>query len=499
MPTLATSPDADVSVWPMIIDGRDAYAADGALTEITSPSRPGLVLATVPRGQERDVDLAVEAALAAQPGWAASHFTVRQRALLAAADLIEENAEELARLTAHDTGNALRPQARPEVASLVALFRYFAGLAGEFKGTVLPAGDGQLQYTRIEPLGVVGAILPWNSPLMIAGMKLPAALAVGNALVVKPADEAPLTILRLGQLLNTVLPPGVLNIVTGPGPTVGGAIVRHPGIHKVSFTGSTAVGREVARVAGERLAHVSLELGGKSPSIVFPSAATPERLTDTVRGLLLGMRFTRQGQSCTAGSRLLVHRSVYESVLTELKTQAAELVVGDPLDEATDMGAIISTKQFQRIVDYVHSAKDDGVDVVLDGTGLVEDTETGGLFQGPTILAGVDNASRIAQEEVFGPVLVAMPFDSLEEAVAIANDSPYGLAAYVWSHDLDEALTAAARIESGWVQVNQGGGQVVGQSYGGYKDSGVGREFSLEGAIAAFSQIKQVNVRVGVG
>lgn len=487
----------EVPDWPMYVDGEWVTSEGGAWTDAVCPSRAGTVLARVPEGTRADVDRAVEAARAAQPAWAAQHFTARQRALTAIADAIEEHAESLSTLTAQDTGNALRTQARPESATLAALFRYFAGVAGEFKGTVLPAGEEQLQYTRIEPVGVVGAILPWNSPLLIAGMKIPAALVAGNTVVVKPAEDAPLTILRLAEICAEHLPPGVLNVVTGDGEVVGDAIVRHTGIDKVSFTGSSEVGRHVATVAGERLAHVSLELGGKSPNIVFPSAASPERIEATAAGCLLAMRFTRQGQSCTAGSRLFVHEDVHDAFLEVLTRQVRELKVGDPLEEATDMGTIISATQHEQVLEYIRDGKSQpGVRVVLDGSeATVEGLD--GFYQGPTILAGASNEWRVAQEEIFGPVLVVIPWREVDEVVAMANDSHYGLAAFVWSADLDEALTTAHRVQSGWVQVNQGGGQVVGQSYGGYKDSGIGREFSLEGAIAGFTQTKQINVKLG--
>lgn len=488
----------DVPEWPMYVGGEWVGSADGGWAEATCPSRVGTVLARVPDGGATDVDRAVEAARAAQPAWAALHFSARQRALLKIADALEAEAEALAVLTAQDTGNALRTQARPEAVVLVALFRYFAGVAGEFKGTVLPAGDDQLQYTRIEPLGVVGAILPWNSPLMIAAMKIPAALVAGNTLVVKPAEDAPLTILRLAEIAGEYLPAGVLNVVTGRGGVVGEAIVNHPGVDKVSFTGSTEVGRHVATAAGERLAHVSLELGGKSPSIVFPSAASPERIESTATGCLLAMRFTRQGQSCTAGSRLFVHEDVYEQFLEVLTRQVSELKIGDPLDEETDMGTIISAKQHASVQQYVEEGKNQpGVRVVLDGSDFVPDGLQG-YYQAPTILAGVSNDWRCAREEIFGPVLVVIPWRDVDEVVAMANDSHYGLAAYVWSANLDEALLTAHRIESGWVQVNQGGGQAVGQSYGGYKASGIGREFSIEGAIEGFTQTKQINVKLAV-
>lgn len=488
---------SDVPDWKMLIGGEWVDAADGSWTDVTCPSRDNLVLARVPDGKAADIDLAVQAAAAAQPAWAGLHFRERGNALLKVADAIEAQAEEFSRLTAQDTGNAIRTQARPETATLVSLFRYFGGIAGEFKGTTLPAGDDQLQYTRLQPLGVVGAILPWNSPLMIAGMKIPAALATGNALVVKPAEDAPLTILKLAAVCSEFLPAGVLNVVTGDGETAGEAISTHPGIAKVSFTGSTSVGRHVAETAGARLAHISLELGGKSPNIIFPSAATPDRIEQTAEGALLAMRFTRQGQSCTAGSRLFVHEDVFDEFVGVLADKVRALKVGDPLDDETDMGSIINESQYTQVREYVDEGKkQDGVQVVLDGSSYTPEGLQG-YYQGPTILANVDNSWRIAREEVFGPVLVAIPWRDVDDVIAQANDSHYGLAAFVWSQQLDEAIETAHRIDSGWVQVNQGGGQVIGQSYGGFKESGIGREFSLEGAIESFTQTKQINVKLG--
>lgn len=482
--------------WPMYVDGQWVEATSGAWDPVTCPARGEQLLAEVPRGTAEDVQRAVEAAQRALPAWRALHFKDRGAALLKCADAIEANAEELSRLTAQDTGNALATQARPETQTIANLFRYFGGVAGEFKGTVLPAGDDQLQYTRREPLGVVGAILPWNSPLMIAGMKIPAALAAGNTMVVKPAEDAPLTILRLIEIIAEFLPAGVLNIVTGDGPSVGQAIVDHPEIHKVSFTGSTEVGLMVGASAGGRLAHTSLELGGKSPNIVFPSAADEKVIDQTVEGVALAMRFTRQGQSCTAGSRLFVHADVYDTFMDKLVERVRRFKVGDPLAEDTEMGAIINQSQYDQIRDYVREAREqEGAQVLLDGSETAFEG-LDGYYQGPTIIGGVDNSWRIAREEVFGPVLVAIKWNDLDEVIAMANDSHYGLAAFVWSQDLDEALSTAHRIESGWVQVNQGGGQVIGQSYGGYKQSGIGREFSIEGALDAFSQIKQINVKV---
>ncbi|MES2092299.1 MAG: aldehyde dehydrogenase family protein [Actinomycetota bacterium] len=477
----------------MLIGGERVPSATGEWREVGNPAHRGSVICRVPAAGIEDVDRAVAAARAAFPAWRACHFTERARALALIADEIEARAEEFARLTALDTGNALRTQARPEVTTLVALFRYFSGIAGEVKGTTLPAGDNQLQYTRLEPLGVVACILPWNSPLMIAGFKVPAALAAGNTVILKAADDAPLTILLLAEVCNRHLPAGVVNALTGRGSLIGSALATHRGVDKVSFTGSTEVGRGVGRQAGERLAHVSLELGGKNPSIVFPDAVDE----DLIDGLLLASRFTRQGQSCTAGSRLFLHEDIYDEVLDRLIGRLGALVVGDPLDEASDMGAIINGKQHASIDEYLADGRaNPAMTVALGGSAPTEGPLTEGFYHLPTVFSGARNDFRLAREEIFGPVLVAIPWRETEDVVRMANDSNYGLAAFVWSHNLDAALNTAHRLEAGWVQVNQGGGQVVGQSYGGYKQSGIGREVSLEGMLAGFTQTKQVNVRL---
>ncbi|MFD9666240.1 aldehyde dehydrogenase family protein [Rhodococcus sp. NPDC059968] len=478
---------------PMFVDGAWVEALGGEWSGVTTPILREHVIGRVPSSEAADVDRAVQAARRAFPKWRSQHFTARQRVLGKIAGAIESRSEELARLTALDTGNALRTQARPEVLTLANLFRFFSGVAGEIKGTVLPAGDDQLQYTRQEPLGVVGCILPWNSPLMIAGFKLPAALAAGNTVVVKAAEAAPLSVLLLAEICAEFLPAGVLNVITGSGAVAGEALVQHPGVDKVSFTGSTEVGRRVAREAGGRLAHVSLELGGKNPSIVFPDVNIDDEF---INQLLLSTRVHRQGQSCTAGSRLFLHQDVYDEVLGRLVDSLAALEVGNPLSESTDMGAIINDKQFASVCGFL----DDGlsssqVSVVLDGS----PTKVGnfdGYYMGPTVFSGADNSWRLSREEIFGPALVAIPWTEHSDVIEMANDSHYGLAAYVWTHNLDLALNTAHALETGWVQVNQGGGQMVGQSYGGYKQSGIGREVSVEGMIAGFTQTKQVNVRL---
>ena len=499
----AQSPAESGSQWavrdhPMWVNGEPVPSTSGKWHDVHNPARRETVIARVPAGTPEDVDIAVAAAREAFRGWRYLHFSARASALLAIADEVERRTEEFAHVTALDTGNALRTQARPEVTSLVAMFRYFAGTAAEVKGTTLPAGEDQLQYTRLEPLGVVAAILPWNSPLLIAAFKIPAALATGNTVIVKAANEAPLSILLLAEVCNKHLPAGVVNALTGTGELIGSALALHPGVDKVSFTGSTRVGRQVGAQAGERLAHQSLELGGKNPSIVFPDAWTGGKDDDELlQSLLLASRFARQGQSCTAGSRLYIHADIFDDLVGTLSAKLGAMKVGDPMEESSDIGAVINAKQHTAISGFLQEGRNTaGMAAVIGGEEPASGPLTEGYYHLPTLFTGAKNEFRIAREEIFGPVLLAIPWRGVDEVVDMANDTNYGLAAYVFSHNLDEALTTAHRIEAGWVQVNQGGGQVPGQSYGGYKQSGIGREVSLEGMLAGFTQTKQINVKL---
>ncbi|QQT70493.1 aldehyde dehydrogenase family protein [Brevibacterium casei] len=482
----------DATPWKMYIGGEWVDALDGETHDVITPIDRNVVIATVPEGKEADADRAVKAARAAFPEWAGLPFKERQKLLIKCADALEAGSEELAELTALDTGNAIRTQARPETVILADLFRYMGGVAGEVKGTTLPAGDRQLQYTKRVPLGVVAGILPWNSPLMIAAFKTPAALAAGNTIVLKSAEDAPLTILKMAELLDGILPPGVLNVVTGKGSVIGEALNVHPDVDKLSFTGSTNVGRHVAEVAGRRLAHSSMELGGKSPNIIFPDSDDE----DTVEQVLLSTRFARQGQSCTMGSRLFLHEDIYDSFLAKLVAAVKKMKVGDPRDEETDIGAIINEKQYDQVADYIEMGKSmDGVEIAYDGHGELNVGEPG-FYHAPVIFSKAQNDWQTSQEEIFGPVLSVIPWKTVDEVIGMANTNEYGLAAYVFTNDLDSALTMADRIESGWIQVNQGGGQLAGQAYGGMKNSGFGREASLEGMLEGFTQIKQVNIRI---
>jgi betaine-aldehyde dehydrogenase len=470
----------------MLIGGAWVEAASGERIDVENPSRRE-VLAAVPRGGAEDVDRAGRAATAAFDAWRARPARDRGLLLSRIADDLAAIGEELARTIASETGNAIRTQARGEAAVAADVFRYFGGVASEQKGEVLPLGDGLLSYSVREPLGVVAAIVPWNAPVMLAALKVAMALSTGNTLVLKAAEDAPLGVLRMAAVCAEHLPAGVLNVVTGYGEECGGPLLEHPGIAKISFTGSTEVGRIAMRAAAERILPVSLELGGKAPAIVFEDCDDDA----TVTHVIAAMRFARQGQSCTAGSRLYVHHSIFDRFLERLGARLEALVVGDALDERSDIGSVVSGTQDARVCGYLDEALAQGATAI---TGGLPDDDRPGYQLRPTVLTGVEQSWRVAREEVFGPVLVALPWSDEDEVIAWANDTHYGLAAFVFSHQLERALRAAHRIEAGWVNVNRSGGQLPGMSYGGKKLSGLGAEYSIEGALEGFTQRKSITV-----
>lgn len=474
------------------IGGKWHWPESGARLAVENPSRRE-VICEIGRGTAKEIDLAVAAAQAARAAWAARPAAERGAMLTELGNRLSAHAEEVARILAAESGNAIRTQSRGEAAGAAGVLKYYGGVAVEQKGETLPLGPGLFSYASREPFGVVGAIIPWNSPLQLGAVKISMALATGNCLVLKPAEDAPLAVLRLVELAADIFPPGVFNVVTGLGEEAGAALATHPGIAKISFTGSSEVGKLVAHSAADRVAKVTLELGGKSPCIVFPDSCTPERIDETAQGVVNAMRFARQGQSCTAGSRLFVHRSVWDDLMPRVAARAAAMVVGDALDDTSDIGAVVNAERYTEICAYVAEAEAQGATFLTGGTPQPTD---GGFHPIPTILTGLDNSWRIAREEVFGPVLVALPWDDEAEMIAQANDTHYGLAAYIFARDMSTIIRMTRAIEAGWIQVNQGGGQIPGMSYGGIKQSGMGSEYSIEGALEAYTFRKCVTVAV---
>jgi acyl-CoA reductase-like NAD-dependent aldehyde dehydrogenase len=477
----------------MLIDGEWTASSGARFLPVETPARRGTIIAEVPRSGEADVDRAVKAAAKAFESWKRMAPRDRGKLMLKIAADIEAQAGDIAKILSLETGNALRTQSRGEVALAADLFRFYGGVAGEQKGETVPLGEQVLCYSRREPIGVVAGIIPWNSPVLLAALKITMALTVGNTLVLKPASDAPLAVLKMSALCHVHLPRGVLNVITGTGSECGTMLAGHPGVGKLSLTGSSEVGKSIMAAAAKRIVPVSLELGGKSPQIVFPDSDDE----DVVQSVINGMRFTRQGQSCTAGSRLFLHASIFESFMDKLVTKLKSLKIGDPLDEATDIGAIINRSQFEKVCSYVQDGLEQkGSRLVTGGLPPKEGPLARGYFMEPTIFTHIQNQWRIAREEVFGPVLVSIPWEKEGDAIRMANDSHYGLAAYVYSHDIGKALRTAHAIESGWVQVNQGLGILPGTSYGGFKQSGIGREYSLEGMLDSYTQRKCITVNL---
>jgi acyl-CoA reductase-like NAD-dependent aldehyde dehydrogenase len=474
----------------LLIGGERHRAADGRTFETLDPatSQP---ITTVAQAGAQDVDRAVKAAREALESgpWSKVSAAERGRLINRLADLIEENGDELAELESLDNGKPLKLAKIVDVASTVAHFRHFAGWPERVRGEVLPVHqDGMLCYTRKEPVGVCGQIIPWNFPMLMAAWKLGPALAAGCTTVLKPAEQTPLSALRLGELaLEAGIPPGVLNVVTGDGET-GAALVDHPGVDKLAFTGSTDVGREIGSKAGRTLKRVTLELGGKSPNIILPDAD----LEAAVKGSFQGIYFNT-GQACNAGSRLFVHRDQFDEVVSALAARAGKARVGPGLDPATQLGPVVSDEQRQRVLSYIDAGREQGAELVVGGSPV---EGNGGYFVEPTLFTASDDSLKIAREEIFGPVLVALPYESLEEVAARANDTDYGLAAGVWTASLSNAHRLASLLKAGSVYVNCWGEDDPGAPFGGYKASGLGREHGREG-LDAYLETKTVWVKLG--
>jgi acyl-CoA reductase-like NAD-dependent aldehyde dehydrogenase len=484
---MLTATKAKISSGKLLINGQWVEGS-GKSFDTLNPAT-GEVLTQIAEATEKDVDQAVAAARKAfedaSGAWRKMSASERGRLLWRLGDLIEKNIDELAELETLDNGKPIFESRYVDMPMIADVFRYYAGWATKIHGETVNTFNNAFTYTLREPVGVVGAIVAWNFPLLLASWKLGPALACGNTVVLKPAEQTPLTALRFGELaLEAGLPPGVLNIVTG-GPETGAALVKHPGVDKVAFTGSTSVGKEIMRSSAQTLKRVTLELGGKSPNIVFADSA----LDSAVKGALNGI-FYGKGEVCCAGSRLFVEKKVEDEFLTKLVEYSKKLKLGDPLDPKTRLGAIVSETQMRTVLGYIEAGKSEGAKLLAGGNRASVNGDHG-YFIEPTIFGGVKNDMKIAQEEIFGPVLATLSFDSIEEVAEQANKNIYGLAAAIWTNDIKKAHQLSRRLKAGTVWINTYGLMDASLPFGGYKQSGFGRELGMH-AIEHYTELKTV-------
>jgi len=486
------SPAETAQEWVSYLEGRNLINGCLTTTKATLPVLNPATLEIIGHAAASDADVVAEAVAVAkekQTAWADMSARKRGALVAEAGRLMASHAETLSILLAMESGKALRTECRGELTVASDLAVFYGGLGSELKGETVPFDPSVFTTTMIEPLGVVGAIVPWNVPLVLMLLKIAPALVAGNSVVVKASEEVPYATLAAGVILNSVLPDGLVNIICGTGLDCGAPLCQHDDVTKIPFTGSEAVGQAVYEEAAKRIIPASLELGGKSPMIVCADAD----LEKAINGAVAGMRFTRQGQSCTAASRIYVHETLLDKFVEGVKAQLNAYVIGDPLDEKTDIGTIVNKKQVATIQKYIKIAEDtEGAEVVRCSALPDADHLASDLFLQPTLILGVPQDSPVVQEEIFGPVTCIMAWSDYEDVIEAANDTHYGLAASIWTNDLKKAFNATKRLNSGYVQVNQNLTIQPNLSYGGFGRSGLGKEASLEAMIEHFTRKKTI-------
>ena len=473
---------------PMLIAGELVASESGQWMDSINPANEEL-LGRVPRATAADVARAVEAAEAAQPAWAALPVPKRAEYLHRLSDGLAKRADEVLQVEVMDTGNTIYKM-RDDVAKAITQLKYFAGLGYELKGQTVPSTPGNLHMTVREPYGVVGRIIPFNHPISFAASRMAAPLIAGNTIVEKPSEQSPLSASILAEIAREVMPPGVVNIVTGTGAEAGDALVRHPRVKRIAFIGSVRTGMAIQKSAAEvAVKHVTLELGGKNPMIVFPDADYDKALAAAFGG----MNFAWQGQSCGSTSRLFLHESLYDKFLGDLVTKVAGLKLGDPLDETSRMGPMNSKLQYEKVQHYIRAGQEDGAQLITGGKRPKGAQFERGFWIEPTVFAGVTRDMRIAQEEIFGPVLSVFKWRDLDDAIDIANSVEYGLTGAIWTRDINTALKTARRIQSGYIWINGASAHYKGVPFGGFKNSGIGREEGID-ELLSYTEEKAIHI-----